>query len=168
MRRDWELDLVWNIKLFFLVYNNRHPYLDKFYLIFYHMGKGYSLPLFLLLFYYLKLSFWPILLSLLIISIIIPIIKLIFRHYRPARLFDKVTNFEGLQSRSFPSADAGYAMTLFGITLFTLHPIWQILFFIYAVIISYGRMYMGAHFPLDILTGTIISLITVSLVYYFL
>jgi len=58
---------------------------------------------------------------------------------------------------SFPSSHAtnhfGFAMFLF----LTLRPImkkWGYLFFIWAATIAYGQVYVGVHYPLDILAGT--------------
>jgi len=58
---------------------------------------------------------------------------------------------------SFPSSHAtnhfGFAMFLF----LTLRPImkkWGFVFFIWAATIAYGQVYVGVHYPLDILAGT--------------
>lgn len=58
---------------------------------------------------------------------------------------------------SFPSSHAtnhfGFAMFLF----LTLRPImkkWGYVFFIWAATIAYGQVYVGVHYPLDILAGT--------------
>ncbi len=61
---------------------------------------------------------------------------------------------------SFPSSHAtnhfGFAMFLF----LTLRPImkkWGYVFFIWAATIAYGQVYVGVHYPLDILGGTLLG-----------
>ncbi|MBI2273215.1 MAG: phosphatase PAP2 family protein [Bacteroidetes bacterium] len=61
---------------------------------------------------------------------------------------------------SFPSSHAtnhfGFAMFLF----LTLRPImkkWAYVFFIWAATIAYGQVYVGVHYPLDILAGALLG-----------
>eukprot|EP01136_Pigoraptor_vietnamica_P012915 Opistho-1_new@53323 len=61
---------------------------------------------------------------------------------------------------SFPSSHAtnhfGFAMFLF----LTLRPImkkWGYVFFVWAATIAYGQIYVGVHYPLDILAGTLLG-----------
>lgn len=61
---------------------------------------------------------------------------------------------------SFPSSHAtnhfGFAMFLF----LTLRPImknWGYVFFIWAASIAYGQVYVGVHYPLDILAGSLLG-----------
>jgi len=61
---------------------------------------------------------------------------------------------------SFPSSHAtnhfGFAMFLF----LTLRPImkkWGYVFFIWAATIAYGQVYVGVHYPLDVLAGTLLG-----------
>lgn len=61
---------------------------------------------------------------------------------------------------SFPSSHAtnhfGFAMFLF----LTLRPImkkWGYVFFFWAATIAYGQVYVGVHYPLDILGGTLLG-----------
>ena len=63
-------------------------------------------------------------------------------------------------SGSFPSS---HATNHFGVAVFlyiTLHKYlgkWSLLFFVWAATISYGQVYVGVHFPLDIIGGAIIG-----------
>lgn len=89
-----------------------------------------------------------------------PALKYTFRHKRPVTLLENVHLLEPVSLKSFPSADTAYAFTLFGVSLF-FFPIWAVvLMFIYAVLIAYGRIYMGAHFPLDVIVGAVLGLIS--------
>lgn len=72
--------------------------------------------------------------------------------------------FKGIylpQSSSFVSAHAAnhFGMaTFFYITLKKEFKTWPLLFFVWASGISYAQMYIGVHYPTDILGGTIIGL----------
>ncbi len=72
--------------------------------------------------------------------------------------------FKGIylpQSSSFVSAHAAnhFAMAMFFYTTFKKQfNTWPSLFFVWAFSISYAQMYIGVHYPIDILCGTIIGL----------
>jgi membrane-associated phospholipid phosphatase len=73
--------------------------------------------------------------------------------------------FKGIylpQSSSFTSSHAAnhFGMAMFFYTTFKKQfKTWPLLFFIWAFVISYAQMYIGVHYPTDILAGTIIGLI---------
>ncbi len=162
MSRDWQLKLKWNVKIFRVINNRRNKFLDKFYKKFFWMGKSYSLIFFLPVFYYFgkTKAIIEVALALIITGILMPALKYTFRHKRPVTLLEDVHLLEPVSLKSFPSADTAYAFTLFGVSLF-FFPIWAIvLMFIYAVLIAYGRIYMGAHFPLDVIVGAVLGLIS--------
>lgn len=159
MRNDWELDLKWNVALFYFINRRRHKYIDNFYRIAYHLGKGYAALLFLPIFYFGSGldALLQAILALLLTSIILPSIKKIFRHLRPSRLLPDAVVLEEIYYRSFPSADAAFIFTIFSASLpYFNSDITAILGFL-AVIISIGRLYMGVHFPLDVIIGAILG-----------
>ncbi len=152
---DWELRFKWNVKLFYFINSRRSKFLDKFYRYFFRLGKSYTLPVFLPFFYFY--GKWEALIhltiSLIITGIMMPALKYTFRHKRPTALLKEVHLLEPVSLKSFPSADTAYAFTLLGVILF--YAPWYItfLFSVYAFLIAYGRVYMGAHFPIDVLVG---------------
>ncbi len=159
---DWELKFKWNVRLFYLINSKRNKFLDKFYKYFFRLGKSYTLPVFLPFFYiYGK---WEAIIhlavSLLITGIIMPALKYTFRHKRPVNLLENVHLLEPVSLKSFPSADTAYAFTLLGVIIF--YAPWYIvlLFSIYALMIAYGRVYMGAHFPIDVIVGGILGIVS--------
>ncbi len=168
MRNDWQLKIKWNVNVFRVINNKRSKFLDKFYKKFFKMGKTYSLPFFLPLFY-----IWgdwrgvvEVAVALLITGILMPAIKYTFRHKRPAALLENVNLLEPVSLKSFPSADTAYAFTLFGVSIF-FFPVWAVfLMGLYAFLIAYGRIYMGAHFPIDVLTGAFLGLLAAILGHY--
>jgi len=42
----------------------------------------------------------------------------------------------------------------------------RLLLFLYPVLVVYSRMYLGVHYPSDIITGTVLGLLFGSLVFY--
>jgi undecaprenyl-diphosphatase len=66
------------------------------------------------------------------------------------------------QSSSFTSSHAtnhfGMAMFLY-LTLKTRFKIWPILFFLWAFSISFAQVYVGVHYPIDILCGGLIGIL---------
>jgi len=160
MSKDWQAKIKWNVKIFKLINGKRSKFLDKFYKKFYLLGKSYSLILFLPIFYYFgKIQgLMELFIALFIIVFLMPAIKHIFQHKRPVKLLDDVHLLEPVTLKSFPSADTAYAFVLFGISIF-FFPVWLILIMlIYAVLIGFGRIYMGAHFPIDVIVGAILGL----------
>ena len=162
MRKDWETSIKWNVKLFRLINDHRSRFLDRFYHYYFRLGKTYSLPVFLPFFYYYGgwKSIIHLSISLIITGVLMPAIKYTFRHKRPSMLLKDVHLLEPVTLKSFPSADAAYAFTLLGTILFYGSPFVIFLFLIYAILIGYGRVYMGAHFPLDVIVGSTIGFLS--------
>ena len=165
---DWELKIKWNVKLFKIINSKRSKFLDRFYKYFFRLGKSYTLPVFLPFFYVcgnLK-SIIHLAISLTLTGILMPVLKYTFRHQRPSKLLNQVYLLEPVTLKSFPSADAGFAFTLLGVMLFY-NCYWVIfLFLVYSILIAYGRIYMGAHFPIDVVVGGILGLLSGLLGYF--
>jgi undecaprenyl-diphosphatase len=64
---------------------------------------------------------------------------------------------------SFPSGHAAFSFA-FALVLTRFFPRWRGAFFLAAGGISFGRLYMGHHYPLDVLAGIGIGLLMASLV----
>ncbi len=159
---NWQLKIKWNIKLFYLINSKRNIFLDKFYKYFYLMGKSYSIPIFLPIFYLEggKKAVIHLMVSLLLTGIMMPVLKYTFRHQRPVKLLDNVFLLEPVSLKSFPSADTALAFTILGVITFYGTPLIILIFSIYAFLIAFGRIYMGAHFPIDVLTGAILGILS--------
>lgn len=74
-------------------------------------------------------------------------------------LIHNVLNKGGLYG--YFSAHAANSFTVAAFTTFLFRNRWySILIFIWAIVVSYTRIYLGLHFPLDILTGCIWGILT--------
>lgn len=168
MKNDWEIKIKWNVKLFYFINSRRNKFLDKFYKYFFLMGKTYSLPVYLFLFYIScgMQAIKYLVVSLIITGILMPTIKYSFRHKRPSSLLENVVLLEPVSLKSFPSADSAYVSTIFSVAVICGNIYLSLLLFVIALIIGYGRVYMGAHFPLDVLAGYIFGFLSALTGFY--
>jgi undecaprenyl-diphosphatase len=73
-----------------------------------------------------------------------------------------------LLTKSFPSGDAAVTFA-FASCLRRQTKTWaQVLMYLYAVLIAYERMYVGVHFPLDVVTGAAIGFGSGYVAYFWL
>jgi len=147
-----------NRELFYLINHNRHPLLDAFFSKFYLLGKGWVLiPIFIGLFIFQKASLKVFLYTMGISTILVEVLKKLTKQPRPATLLEDVYLLEPLHLSSFPSGDTAMAFALASFFLW-LNPKLGFVFLVYAILIAYGRVYVGAHFPLDVFAGALIGI----------
>ncbi len=137
------------------------------------------IPLYLLFFYLIYKTFgWKKGLGLVLLTAVLVtfsdqftvFLKNYFERLRPNR--DPSINeiIRILKNNSSFSFVSGHATTSTAVTLFmylTLkkHYKYTALFFIWPLLFSYSRMYIGVHFPLDVCTGALIGLL-IGYVFY--
>lgn len=147
-----------NRRLFCLINHNRHPLLDVFYRHFYLLGKGwfgFFVGLLLLFFHDPRLKKYVI--AMLLQALVVMVLKYTVKAKRPSAVLEEVYVLEKLRLKSFPSGDSAMSMTI-ALCLFGGSPaIVKLLLIVYAILIGYGRVYMGVHFPLDVLAGWLIG-----------
>ena len=137
------------------------------------------IPLYLLFFYLIFNAFgWKKSLGLLLLTAVLVtfsdqftvFLKNYFERLRPNRdpaINDVIRILKNNSSFSFVS---GHATTSTAVSLM-MHLIlkkyykYTILFFIWPLLFSYSRMYIGVHFPMDVLTGALIGLL-IGYVFY--
>ena len=93
-------------------------------------------------------------------AVVVRLFKEFCSQPRPAILLPNVTLNERVYMGSFPSGDVCFAVSL-AVVLFTISTKWwqRTLCVVYALLIGYERMYVGAHFPLDVFTGALIAVV---------
>ena len=110
-----------------------------------------------------KRDWIPILWSSFILSFVLSsIIKLLVARIRP---YGIIASFLGVINYSFPSLHAATAFSLVPI-LNKKFPELRWFWVSFAVLISYGRVYLGLHYPSDVIAGALIGCIIGSLLVY--
>lgn len=96
-------------------------------------------------------------------TFIVTILKQCFSQPRPPAILPDVFLAERLGWHSFPSGDTAMAFMLAWTLKQDLPRPARAAFIAYAVLIGYERMYLGAHFPLDVLGGAAAGILSVLL-----
>jgi membrane-associated phospholipid phosphatase len=148
------------------------PFLDNIYPLWREAITWVPLYIFLLLVVFMNFGsrIWPWVVGLLVTvsltdQISSHIIKPFIQRPRPCHdvlLADNIRLLLKYCSGSF-SFTSSHATNHFGVAFFIYHTLkaylgkWGYLFFFWAATISYGQVYIGVHYPLDILSGAILG-----------
>ena len=153
-----------NVELFYLINHARSPILDTFFGYFYLLGKGYVLIPIAFILIVSKNRRWKLfLLSVAVESAAVHLLKFGFDAPRPASMLTDVYLLEPLYHRSFPSGDTAMAFLIASFFFPVSPPLVRVLLWAYAFLIAYGRIYMGVHFPLDVIAGATIGALSYKL-----
>jgi undecaprenyl-diphosphatase len=128
-----------------------------------HLGSHFAVILFILLSWVttkqLKVLFGLLLLYA-VQSFIIYFLKFIVRRRRPLpheEMKFRVSKGPGeIIDPSFPSAHATFSFMMATVLAFYF-PRYQVIFFIFAGFIGWTRVYLGLHYPIDVIAGAILG-----------
>jgi membrane-associated phospholipid phosphatase len=148
--------------LFVNLKGHRPPWLDGLFFVLTQLGSGITaLGLAAAFYFYGRRSLaYEIVLGSLTLWLVVELIKALIRRARP---FEDLTQARvvGLRAigRSFPSGHTSQAFFL--ATLMVRHTQWgfglAILFYLLAAVVGVTRMYVGAHYPRDVLAGALLG-----------
>lgn len=95
------------------------------------------------------------------------IIKVILQRQRPLNDDPSLRPLVGVpSSKSFPSSHAAMSFVA-AIVLTFFYPLLFVLFFGLASLMSWSRVYVGVHYPSDVLAGTVVGLAAGALALWF-
>ncbi len=134
-------------------------YLDYFFSYFYLLGKGYILiPLLFVVYRFYRKRLLLFIGSVLVETALVQALKWYFKTPRPVKVLPDVYLIEKVYHKSFPSGDTAMAFVIACFFSEVLPRRWKLLPWIYAFLVAYGRVYVGAHFPLDVFVGALIGM----------
>ncbi len=158
-----------DINLLKLINLHRVTFLDPFFIFITDVATiiTYSVPIILLMYAYAKHRFvlqrksWLVLITLTLNSAIVDLLKKLVHRPRPFVTYSYIHNLVPVSSFSFPSGHtAEVSMLAISLSLLFPGPKWGIaLAWLWAVLIGYSRMYLGVHYPGDVIGSFIISTI---------
>ncbi len=159
-----------NISLFRFINDNHTEFLDYFFLLFRYFGRAEVIILILIFLFLRKRreDFFLLLFASLITAILVVLLKFILDVPRPAAFLDNVHLLLPYYKRSFPSGDTAVASLILLFFYRRVNFLFKILLFVYWFLISYGRIYLGVHYPLDIVAGFCISLFAIILSHFYI
>ncbi len=151
----------------FLILNSLHsPFFDTFFYYFTNAGNGIFTLIIVAILVLIKLK-WAIWLFFSYISsgIFTQIIKNLLQLPRPKALLGEneilhyVDGVDIYMMNSFPSGHSASAFALFFLlSIIIKNQFIKFLFFIFAILVSYSRIYLVLHFPVDILVGSFLGI----------
>jgi membrane-associated phospholipid phosphatase len=156
-----------------------HASADFFFRYLTYMGDGVFAAFMVLLAFFYKIRFGIAgLIGLISSSIVTQLLKRqVFNYmYRPAKVFEGMSAdlhfVEGVDLHhhfSFPSGHATAAFSVFLLLAVIFNrPIWQFVCFVLAILIAFSRVYISQHFFEDILAGSIIGTLFMTLAFVWL
>lgn len=148
------------------IFENRIPALDSVFVFITNSAAAiaFGVPIILLLIALqrkilaLRRDALRILIPVAISSIIANILKYIFDTPRPYEVYSFIHKLSVGGSPSFPSGHTADAFA-FAVALSMIYPKWYIIIpgLMWASLVGYSRMYLGVHFPTDVVGGACIG-----------
>ena len=171
--------LMFSTQELFAAFNTHHSRVaDTFMSAFTHLGEGIITSLIILIMLGVKdfRNWWYVIAALLtngFPNILVQIIKSSVNAPRPLNYFKEapwihtLPEWPRLMERSFPSGHTSSAFCFFCFMAMLLpqrYRPWGFVFFCLALLVGYTRMYLAAHFFLDVYVGSVIAVVFVVIV----
>lgn len=150
-----------NVTIFHAINSHRNTTLDWFFTYYLWLGTGWVLlPVLFLTYRFRREKFGLLLLALAIETLVVTILKEVFHQPRPGSVFTDCMILQPLYQASFPSGDVAMGFTIAWCLLQHERRWLQVVYLGYAMVLMYERMYAGVHFPLDVVTGAILGIVS--------
>ncbi len=152
-----------NTALFRFINGNHTQFFDNFFLLARFLGRA-EVVVIILIFLFIrkrKTEFIYLLLSSVITALFVISLKVLIAAPRPASFLDDVHLLLPYYKMSFPSGDSAVASLILVFFFRKVNIVFKALLLVYWFVISYGRIYMGVHFPLDVIAGFLIALFSI-------
>ena len=155
---------------FQFINSNHKEFTDQFFKYFTHYGDGIMwVPLGLFCFFYRKKYFIALVAGVLISTLLAQFLKRVVYpdEMRPINYLSEtfpVHQINGVFLKRIHSFPSGHSTTAFTMALIMAHMVnkklWSVIFALLAGLAAYSRVYLGQHFPTDILAGMCIGIIS--------
>ena len=143
------------------------PPLDLLFAACWYLGNGLVLiPVLLLLLAYRPGTIKYILATVALETVLAQAIKHLAEQPRPLAWLDGVRVLHPLYANSFPSGDAAMAFAVACALLPGESRWWKAGLLTYAALIAVERVYAGVHFPLDVLAGALVGVLSAWIIWH--
>jgi membrane-associated phospholipid phosphatase len=158
----------------FLLVNHFHNrQLDTFFILFTNLGNGLFVIGLLVAMILRKKIGWSVQtgISFLVSGLVVQLLKHLIHSPRPKLFFGahEIHWINGITGTGYASFTSGHTATIFALTtllsLYFPRKITGRLFFLIAALTGFSRIYLSQHFPVDVLGGLVIGVLTSLVVY---
>ncbi len=109
---------------------------------------------------------FDVVLLVIVVTVITEIIKLLVDRPRPVFELSGVQTILSASGPAFPSAHASRAFAVAFLVAMTSNRVWGAIGFVIAFLIGLSRVYLGVHWPSDVLFGAALGLLLAAMLFY--